>query len=193
MQTNILKPIPVFRPSSHEVRAARKPLEVIVVYEDKATRLWAGKVCAGFATRPGEDTVRSTWWRLRDLKEPAVLAGAVSKAIRADVIVVATQDYAVFPLAFHVWVSFWLPHRLRRPGALVVLVPAGVASNPSGNRAAQFEYLRAIAHRARLEFLVEELPPKSGTRAFNRLRAPRAPLVARPRLSLSRAQRYGHG
>jgi hypothetical protein len=51
-----------------------------------------------------------------------VLAGAVSKAMRADVIMVAIRATEGFPLPFYVWVGSWLPHRLRGKGELVALV-----------------------------------------------------------------------
>ena len=56
------------------------------------------------------------------MSDPAVLAGAVSKAMRADVIMVAIRATEGFPLPFYVWVGSWLPHRLRGKGELVALV-----------------------------------------------------------------------
>jgi hypothetical protein len=131
-------------------------LNLMVVYEDAATRRWAGEFCQRVPKRTGREAVRSTWWRLGELKEPAVLAGAVSKAIRADVILVATRAFEVFPLPFYVWVSSWLPHRYHEPGVLVALVarPASLASRSS--QAPHFQYLRSVAREGRLAFMVEE-------------------------------------
>jgi hypothetical protein len=131
-------------------------VQVMVVYEDAATRRWAGKVCQRMTKRTGREAVQCTWWRLGELKEPAVLAGAVSKAIRADVILVATRAFEVFPLAFYVWVSSWLPHRHHGPGVLVALVARPAGGAPRGNHAQHFQYLRSVAREGRLAFMVEE-------------------------------------
>src|SRR5512135_1759955 len=86
-------------------------LNVTVLYEDGPTRSWAGEVCARVAELVGKDALHSTWWRLSDLDEPAVLAGAVSTTLRADVIVIAVRATEGFPLPFYVWVDSWLPYK----------------------------------------------------------------------------------
>ena len=75
----------------------------------------------------GKKSVSTTWWNLNELSQPAVLAGAVSKAMRADVIVVATRATEGFPLPFYIWVSSWLPHYLPGKGTLVALSSGAVS------------------------------------------------------------------
>ena len=75
-------------------------LNVTVVYEDAAACQWAREAYAQISTGGGKQSVRSTWWKLDELSEPAVLAGAVSKAMRADVIMVGDRTTEGFPLPF---------------------------------------------------------------------------------------------
>ena len=73
-------------------------LNLSIVYEDAGSREWASDICRRVGQLVGQEIVRSTWWRLGDLSEPAVLAGAVSTAMRADIIVVALKAAEGLPL-----------------------------------------------------------------------------------------------
>jgi len=102
----------------------------------------------------GPESLRSTWWKMNDFAESGVLAGAVSIALRADVLVVAMDATQGLPYPFYAWVESWLPHRLMPAGALLVLMGNAEAA---GTRASNIrEYLRAVAHLARMEFIIEE-------------------------------------
>jgi hypothetical protein len=127
---------------------------VTVVYHDPPTHAWAGEVYERLRKLAGKDSVRATWWKISDLMEPGVLAGAVSTAMRADMIVVAIDAAERLPLPFHVWVDTWLPKRLQAAGCLVALI--GSAEQPNGESSRMREYLRAVAREGRLEFLLEE-------------------------------------
>jgi hypothetical protein len=129
-------------------------LHVTIVYEDVATRQWAGEVCERVARLVGTDAVRCTWWKLSELAEPAVLAGAVSTALRADVLVVAVHAADSLPLPFYVWVDSWLPHRNGRTAALVTLI--ALPERPSLTFERTQDYLRATAREGQMDFLLEE-------------------------------------
>ena len=118
----------------------------------------------------GTEGVRATWWRIGDLSQPGVLAGAVSTALRADMIVVAIRAAEGLPLPFYVWVEQWLPHRLVPAGALAALLPASSAANSRPGRVA--DYLRAAARQGRLDFLIKEhkVPTRSLRSRTNSLR-----------------------
>jgi hypothetical protein len=135
-------------------RAAKRALNVTVVYQDAPTRRWAGQLCDRVETLVGAENVRCTWWKMLDLGEPGVLAGAVSLALRADVIVVAFHAVEQLPLPFYVWVEAWLPHRLAAAGSLLALID--LPRQPTARSDEAREYLRAIARQARLDFLTEE-------------------------------------
>lgn len=89
-----------------------------------------------------------------DLSAPGVLAGAVSTALRADVVVVATHAAEGLPMAFYVWVDAWLPHRPQNAGALVALLGKRRNSAPSSGRVR--DYLNAVAREGRLDFVIQE-------------------------------------
>lgn len=129
-------------------------LNVTVVYEDASTRYWADEFCGRVAKPFGQDTLSSTWWKLAELDEPAVLAGAVSTAMRADVIVVAVRAAEGLPLPFYVWVDSWLPHHAKGLSALVALI--AMPENPGAQLDRARDYLRAVARQGRLDFLIEE-------------------------------------
>ena len=129
-------------------------LNVTVVYEDAEVCQWAREACDQMPMLAGKKSVSTTWWNLNELSQRAVLAGAVSKAMRADVIVVATRATEGFPLPFYVWVNSWLPHHLPGKGTLVALIATSKPRSLHCNRAADF--LRSVAWRAGMRFQITE-------------------------------------
>lgn len=124
---------------------------VMVVYQNAETRKWATNVCP----QSNGTLYRSTWWNIEDLAEPGVLAGAVSTAIRADIIIVAVVKDRRLPLPFYVWVNAWLPHRHLRAGKLVRLI--GI--QPGVQRASRDSakgYFRELAKQGNLALEEEE-------------------------------------
>ena len=77
---------------------------------------------------------------------------------------VAVRAVEMFPVPFYVWVDSWLPHRLPGGGALVALVAQPEWLSTSMDRAR--EYLRSVARKGRLDFLIEErqVEPEHGMR-----------------------------
>jgi hypothetical protein len=129
-------------------------LNITVVYHDAATRAWAREVHNRVAKLAGKQCVRATWWKISDLVEPGVLAGAVSTAMRAEVIVVAVDAAEGLPFPFNVWVDTWLPHRMQTAGCLIALI--GSSEQANGHLCRAREYLRAVAHAGGFEFLLQE-------------------------------------
>jgi hypothetical protein len=150
-------------------------MNVTVVYEDFLTRKWAGEVFQKLETMVGTDAVRGSWWNLADLGEPAVLAGAVSQAMRSDMIVLAVGGSEGLPLPFYFWVNSWLPHRAGGVGALVALLATPMPRNSESGRLRK--YLRTVARQARMDLLVAERTvetkaPRSFSNGIPRLLAP---------------------
>ena len=129
-------------------------LNVVFVYQDPQTRKWAKSIYERMARLAGPESARATWWGISDLSEPGVLAGAVSTAMRADVIVVAIRASEGLPLPFYVWVNSWMPHRGLLTGALVALL--GLAGKPNPHTGRVRQYLETVARQSRLDFLPEE-------------------------------------
>ncbi len=129
-------------------------LHVTVLYEEALSRKWARAVMNRVEKSLGGRAVQCTWWSMADLRHPGVLAGAVSKAMRADLIVVAARQADGLPLPFYFWVNSWLPHRVHKSGALVALLGRPQPGERQANR--MRTYLQAVARRGHLDFLVEE-------------------------------------
>ncbi len=134
--------------------AAEYAINVTVVYQDLASRKWAGEVYQRLEATLGTKAVRGTWWNLADLAQPGVLAGAVSRAMRSDMIVISAAGSEGVPLPFYYWVNSWLPHRVTGSGALVALLGAPIPRNSEAGRLRR--YLRTVARRARMDLLVAE-------------------------------------
>lgn len=133
---------------------AEYELNATIIYDDTQTRDWAGDVYQRVGSVAGQKAVRGTWWKLSDLAEPGVLAGAVSTAMRSDLIVVAVQSSEGLPLPFYFWVNSWLPHRVKGGGALIALLGAPFPRNAESGRLQKF--LRTVARRARMDLMVAE-------------------------------------
>ncbi len=129
-------------------------LNMTLVYEDTVTSKWARGVYDRAEKLVGTQALRGTWWKLSELSNPGVLAGAVSQAMRADLIVVSLRATEGLPLPFYVWVNSWLPHHLPGGSALVALLDAVEKPNAESGRVR--EYLRTVAQHGKMQFLLEE-------------------------------------
>ena len=143
-----------------------EPLEAALIYEDPSTREWASEVYARLE-RLADQSVRSTWWNVGDFCHPGVLAGAVSKAMRAELIVVALRASEGLPLPFYFWSNAWLPHHLPGTGLLLALLGATDTRQPEAGRVR--DYLRNIARHGRLKFLLQERRFEQPSRAGSEL------------------------
>ena|ERR1044071_775868 len=126
---------------------------VTFVYEDNETRDWAKALHQRIAKIAGGEGIRASWWKISELSAPGILAGAVSSAVHADVIVIASRGEGL-PLPFYVWVNLWWPHRPESAGTLVALVGRPEPKAPQVG--AVGEYLSVIAHQTRMSFLKAE-------------------------------------
>ena len=150
----MLERLPLLQEQAVVATASESGLAFTVIYQDEVTRQWGQEVCERVAGVVGTAAMNIRWWKLEDLGQPAVLAGAVSTALRADVLMVAIRASEVFPLPFYVWVNSWLPHRPAGKAALVALI--SLPERPSLALDRGREYLRAVARQGRLDFVLEE-------------------------------------
>lgn len=128
-------------------------LNVTFLYEDATTRKWAREVFERATKVAGEQSMRATWWKINDLSASGVLAGAVSTAMRADVIVIATTGTEGLPLPFYVWINSWLEHRSAGTGAMVALL--GATEKPTAQSGRLVAYLGQVAKQGRLDLICE--------------------------------------
>jgi len=129
-------------------------LNVALVYQDAPTREWAAQVCDQVTRLGGKDAVRCTWWEISRLSDPEVLKDAVLTTASADVILISIYDAKELPADLCVWIDAWLSRRSLPTGALIALISV------PGQTSAQLEhargYLRAVARKGRLDFLLRE-------------------------------------
>jgi hypothetical protein len=153
-QTNILErttPLDELEFAPPETEYA---LNVALVYQDIPTRKWATQVCDQVSRLAGKDAVCCTLWNISRLGDPEVLHDAVLTTMQADVILISIYDAKELPVDLCVWIDAWLPRRSLPTGALIALISV------PGQTSAQLEhargYLRAVAHKGRLDFLLRE-------------------------------------
>jgi len=129
-------------------------LPSVLLYEDAQTLAWA-KGAHRQVELSGRQ-VRATWWKLGELHHPGVLAGAVSTALRADLVVVALRGDAGLPLPYYIWVNTWLAGRPRGLGTLVSLL--GEASARTAQSEQVRKYLQTVALESAMSFIFETRP-----------------------------------
>jgi len=129
-------------------------LNVALVYQDAPTRKWADQVCDQVTQLAGKDAVHCTRWEINQLGDPKALKDAVQSATQADAILISIYDTNELPMNLCGWIDAWLSRRSQPTGALIALISV------PGQTSAQLEkarsYLRAVAHKGRLDFLLRE-------------------------------------
>jgi hypothetical protein len=129
-------------------------LNVVMVYQDAPTWKWANRVCARVTRRAGKDTVHCTQWEIGLLSNPDELKDAILMTMVADVILVSIYDAEELPKDFRVWMDAWLARRYLPAGALIALI--SVPGELSVQTKLARDYLRAVARKGRLDFLLRE-------------------------------------
>src|SRR5262249_46616168 len=113
---------------------------------------WARDAFERMEKAAGPGRLRPSWWRLSDLRSAGVLAGAVTMALRANLLVVALRGSGMLALPFYLWVNSWLPHRSHAGGALIGLVGL---RNGATEAETLCEYLRQVADHGGMDFRLE--------------------------------------
>jgi hypothetical protein len=155
-QTNILErtaPLDVvdFAPSETEPGYA---LNVAMVYQDTLTRKWATEICGQVTRLAGKDAVHCNQWEISRLRDLCVLKDAILMTMVADVILVSIYDAEELPKDFRAWMDAWLARRYQPTGALIALI--SVPGELSAQTKPARDYLRAVARKGRLDFLLRE-------------------------------------
>jgi len=127
--------------------------KIAFVYQDDECHAWAKEISQRIIRLTGGQSERTSWWKISDLTAPGILAGAVSSALRADLIVVASYAQGL-PLPFYVWVNLWWPNRSESPGALLAMTGVGAQKLSRADRIG--DYLRVVAEQAHMNFLLLE-------------------------------------
>jgi hypothetical protein len=129
-------------------------LNIALVYQDALTRKWATQVCDQVTRLAGKGAVHCTQWEISRLNDLCVLKDAILMTMVADVILVSIYAAEELPNDFRVWMDAWLERRRLPTGAMIALisVPGELSAQTNPAR----DYLRAIARKGRLDFLLRE-------------------------------------
>lgn len=129
-------------------------LNVMAVYQDVQTRERITELRDRVSRSIGRQSLHLRLWSFRDLSEPEIFQEAVVAAMAADVVIVSIRATEKLPARFCGWIDSWVPRRHRLDGTLIALVDV------IGQHGAALElvqtYLRGVAQKARLEFLLRE-------------------------------------
>jgi hypothetical protein len=153
-QTNILERSTLVDESEFVPSETEFGLNVAVIYQNTAARKWATQVCDHVKRVAGNDAVHSTWWEISSLSDPDVFRDAILMTIVADVILVSINDAEELPIDLCVWIDAWLPRRYLPMGALIALISVPGQADDQTNHAR--DYLRTVARKGRLDFLLRE-------------------------------------
>ena len=102
----------------------------------------------------GKDAVHCHQWEISRLNDFCVLKDAILMTMVADVILVSIYDAEELPKDFRVWMDAWLARRYLPAGALIALI--SVPGELSVQTKLARDYLRAVARKGRLDFLLRE-------------------------------------
>jgi hypothetical protein len=102
----------------------------------------------------GKDAVDCHQWEISRLNDLCVLKDAILMTMVADVILVSIYDAEELPKDFRVWMDAWLARRYLPAGALIALI--SVPGELSVQTKLARDYLRAVARKGRLDFLLRE-------------------------------------
>lgn len=123
---------------------------IVVVYEDTATRKNAVEFCDRMVKKFwAECEFDIQWWAFANLEEQAVAKEATKKAAEADVVVLACGPERELPSHVESWIENWVSQRGDREGSLASLI------EPDFGATDKHVYLRAVAHRAGMDYLTE--------------------------------------
>ena len=153
---------------------------VVIVYEDLEMGKLASWLCHSLAKEFKVDgELSQELWNFQVLDVAEIHEQAICVAARADLIVISTHGYEELPVEVSSWIEGWVKRRQNHPGTLVALFDE--LHPPPGARAVIETYLRGVARRGGLEFLIPVSPAAEDQPefAFSIVPTPAAGVAAR--------------
>ncbi len=127
------------------------PCYFLVMYEDAVTHDLAMEVCGGIVSRFGTElTFAFSFWKVKDLQDPASAHWAAEAVARADIILFSLPGRDLAPETSH-WLDACVTARTKTEGALALAI-AGVSGAGLAVEAL-LSRLQYAAHRLRMDFL----------------------------------------
>lgn len=127
------------------------PCHLLVIYEDNATHDLAMEVCGGVLARfEPELAFAFSFWKFKDLNDPASTCWVAEAAARADIILFSLRGHELTPETMN-WLDACAQARTKAEGALALIVAepgvTGLALEALLSR------VQHVAHRLRMDFL----------------------------------------
>jgi hypothetical protein len=129
-----------------------KRLSLLAAFEDSATGTRVKEFCQGLARDLGQDCriAEHVWlistFRLRELQEIAA-----AEASTSDLVIISVHHAPSLPKEVRRWIDLWLQRKRSHSAVLMALLDRDFDDAPSSIQA----YLRGVASRGGMEFLVE--------------------------------------
>jgi hypothetical protein len=143
------------------VRAFDNAFHVVIIYEDYASGSSALDTYQRLLSEFGREfDFRISVWRLDVMRDSKLMQDAVSNAVKADAIILATR-WDELPIEIKQWVDAWAVQKRGQAAVLIALLDStSVVDRPSAVRG----YLAKAAASAGMNFLVQEISSVSHRR-----------------------------
>jgi hypothetical protein len=139
------------------------PCQFLVLYEDAAAHDLAMEVCGGVMARfEAELEFAFSFWKIKDLDDPASAHWAAEAVARADIILFSLPAHDLTSETSQ-WLDVCAQARTKAEGALALIVTE--ASNANLAVGALLSRLQSAAHRLRMDFLPLLPPPNTSIEA----------------------------
>jgi len=133
------------------------PFDLVIVYENEATRARAFTLCDRLVGKLHDDhDIRQSWWKFHFLYDPQLLERAVEGALTADMIIMSLNDGKLPPLIARTWIEGWANQKDGHDSALVALVDNTPSSRCTD--CPMLRYLNSVAHQAGMDFFPHVFP-----------------------------------
>ena len=134
---------------------------ILVLYEDAAAHDLAMEVCGGVMARfEAELEFKFSFWKFKDLEDPASAHWATEAVSRADIILFSLPGHDLTPETSR-WLDGCVQTRTKAEGALAVIITDALSAGLAGGTL--LSRLQSAAHRLRMDFLpLLPLLPDSG-------------------------------
>jgi hypothetical protein len=126
--------------------------EILIVYEDAATRAEAVRFCDSLVQKFwSKNNFQIEWCPFADIKSKVSADRHAEIAATAQILIFALRPEAGLAWDLHAWVESWLNLRGEREGAVIGLLDR----TPTEESGANYCFLRQAAHRAGLDYLTQ--------------------------------------
>jgi len=131
------------------------PVNVLVAYEDFAAGSRAMAMLKRVDSQSGQPgQLVHMMWRFDVLADESFFELAVSEALAADIIVIATREGKSLPRRIRDWIARWLLLKKRRPLALVATLDYQPVQ--ASSQGCVLPYLAKLARYGKLQFFVND-------------------------------------